>query len=221
MPRRTKAESEATAAAVLDAAVALFGEHGYATVRLDDVAAEAGVTRGAVYHHFTDKPALFAAALARTQASVAEAVSQAADVVEAVAAAETGEPGAGDQSWEAFEAGCQAFLAAAARDGVRQIMLVDGPAVLGWQHWRELDAQHSGQLLGDAMRALAAAGAIRAPSLPALTAMLSGAMNEAALWVAEQPDVHTALADAQRSLVSLLRGAAAAPAAAPDEPQHA
>lgn len=196
MPRRTRAESEATAASVLDAAVKLFAADGYADVRLDDVAASAGVTRGAVYHHYTDKRGLFIAALARTQSRVARAVGEAAIAAEEVA----------DGPWEAFEAGCRAFLEAAARDDVRQIMLVDAPAVLGWNTWRDLDAQHSGRLLRDALAALADAGLIAPASRSALAAMLSGAMNEAALWVTEQADLDEALDLMWGDLAVLLRG---------------
>jgi AcrR family transcriptional regulator len=189
MPRRSKAESEATAAAILDVATTLFGEHGYAAVRTDDIAVAAHVTRGAVYHHFQDKPSLFHAVLERAQAEVGEAVADAAESV--------------DQPWESFRTGCRVFLTACLDPARRQIMLIDGPAVVGWDAWRAQDARHAGALLREALGELQQAGLIDVPSLDAAAAMLSGAMNEATLWVAAQPKP-SALTDAYDVLDVLL-----------------
>jgi AcrR family transcriptional regulator len=100
MPRRTKAQSDATAAEVRKAARDLFATHGYAAVGLERVAVAAGVTRGAVYHHFGSKEGLFAAVLAEVHAMVGSSVAEAADQVWAA----SGDP------WGSFEAGCRAFL---------------------------------------------------------------------------------------------------------------
>jgi AcrR family transcriptional regulator len=170
MARTTRQVSDATAARVLDAARTLIAERGFAAVGLDEVAALASVTRGAVYHHYGSKLGVFRAVHAWAQQMVADAISQATDPVK--------------EPWQAFEVGCRAFLEAAVRDDLRQILLLDAPAVLGWAAWRDLDAQNSGRLLTDALGELSAAGLIDVSSVPACQALLSGAMNEAALRAA-------------------------------------
>lgn len=191
MPRRSRAESEATAARVLEVAARLFARDGYAQVGLETVAAEAGVTRGAVYHHYAGKPALFRAVVDRVQQTVAEAVATAAD--------------AADDAWSGLEAGCRAFLTASAAPDTRRVLLVDAPAVLGWAEWRAQDAAHSGRLLEEALTELAAAGTLGDHPAAATAALLSGAMNEAALWAAAAPDAAAAVGEAWPPLQAMLR----------------
>lgn len=190
MPRRTRAESEATAEAVLTTAARLFAADGFAAVGLEAVARAAGVTRGAVYHHYPSKQALFLAVVRRVQADVARRIS---DAVSPVA-----------DTWERFEVGCRTFLGASVDDAARQILLVDAPALLGWAAWLREDEEHSGRLLDDVLARLEADGEIGIPSRGAADALLSGAMNEAALWVAGQPDRDLALAQAWATLRLLL-----------------
>lgn len=192
MARATKAQSEQTGRRILTEASALFAEHGYASVSLEDVAAAASVTRGAVYHHFGSKRGLFEAVAASAQQQVATAVIEAAD-------------GAPDP-WAALVAGCRAFLAASLRDDVRRVLLIDAPATLGWSTWREQDAAASGRLLTEAIDGLATSGAITVRSVAGTSALLSGAMNEAALHIAEADDAELALADATVDLERLLEG---------------
>ena len=189
MPKASKAQSEATAARVLATARRLFAERGYAAVGLEEVAAEAGVTRGAVYHHFRSRLGLFEAVLAEVQRAVATEVERAA-------AAET-------DPWRALEAGCRAFLRASSAPDARRTALVDAPAVLDWNAWRQQDAANSGRLLHGALHELAAAGALAAAP-GAAAALLSGAMNEAALWIADAADPATATAEAEAVLGRLL-----------------
>lgn len=197
--RRTKAESEATAADVLEVAARLFAEHGYAGVGLAQIATEAGVTRGAVYHHFGSKQGLFTAVLAAMHEEVSEAV---------VAAATSAVDHSPDNPWAGLLAGSRAFLEACSSPRRRRIMLLDGPAVVGWQAWRDLDAAASGRHLNDALRELADQGLLSVPSVPAAGVLLSGAMNEAALWVASVTESETSDArnDAWRTLQRLLEG---------------
>jgi len=191
VPRRTKAESEATATAILGAARELYAARGFAAVPVEEVAAACGVTRGAVYHHFGSRVGLFAAVHADVMASVAADVERAAD---------------GCDPWEGLEAGCRAFLQAVVADDARQVVLVDGPAVLGWERWREDDARSSGRLLEEVLAELADAGHVRPDDVAVTSALLSGAMNEAALWVAAAPDRSRALAQAWEALRRLLPG---------------
>ncbi len=194
MGRSSKAQSEVNRAHLVDIACALFAEHGYDAVGLEEVAVAAGQTRGAVYHHFGSKRGLFSAALVQVQGSVAEAV-------EAAAVAET-------DPWDGLVAGCHAFLDAAASDGARRVMLVDGPAVLGWQEWRDGDAASSRRLLEEGLRELGARGDVAPDEVAALTILLSGAMNETALWLAQEGRAVRAAAHAalDRVLSGLRRG---------------
>jgi AcrR family transcriptional regulator len=181
---------------VLDTARALFTEHGYAGVGLETLAARAGVTRGAVYHHYGSKLGLFEAVVATAQRSVADAIERSSE-----AAAEP---------WDALENGCRVFLTAAAAEDTRRIMLVDAPAVLGWNAWRDLDAANSARLLGDVLHELAAEGVLVPMSVPAAAALLAGAMNEAALWIAAHDDPAEAIEQAWAVLRRLLTSLRAA-----------
>lgn len=191
VPRRTKAESEATAAAIVRAARGLYAERGFAGVALEEVAAAAGVTRGAVYHHFSSRRGLFAAVHADVQRAVADAVAAATD-------------GIADPT-ESLVVGSRTFLEASAADDARRVVLVDGPAVLGWSQWRAGDAEHSARLLEEVLAELDAAGRLALPSVAAAAALLSGAMNEVALWVAASADRGRASAEAWETLHVLLR----------------
>jgi len=198
MPRRTQAESAATAAEVQEAARALFAAHGYAAVGLERVAATAGVTRGAVYHHFGSKDRLFTAVLSETHAEVSRMVVEAAERAGA----------AGADPWAGFEAGCRAFLEASSSPDVRRIMLLDGPAVVGWKAWRDYDAAASGHHLDEVLSELAGSGVLTGVSVAAAGALLSGAMNEAVLWVATHPveESQQALDEVWSTLQVLLTG---------------
>ncbi|OYN87641.1 TetR/AcrR family transcriptional regulator [Parenemella sanctibonifatiensis] len=170
MARATAAAAARTAQQVLAAASELFGDRGYAGVSLGDVARRARVTRGAVYHHFGDKAGLFSAVATALQTQVATAVVSAAE-------------GAGAAPTHQLIAGSHAFLDAITTGSAARILLVDGPAVIGWEQWRRLDSENSAAHLREA---LAAVG-VNEELLDATTALLSGAMNEAALWIAQNP----------------------------------
>ena len=124
---RTKAEQrEATTAALIEAARELFAERGYAGVGTEEIVQQAGVTRGALYHLFRGgKEDLFRAVLVHVSAETTQRVIAAASAAE--------------DPWEELVVGTDAFLDACTRPEVQRIMLVDGPAVLGWDVWRETD----------------------------------------------------------------------------------
>ncbi len=166
-------QREQTRRALLREARRLFATLGYGGVGLDQIASATGVTKGALYHHFTSKADLFGVVLAQVQAEVGDAV----------AAAAVAEPEA--DHWDQLRTGCRAFLVASTHPDVRQIMLIDGPAVLGWAQWRALDEAASGRHLEEALISLVAEGTIDQQPVTPLGRLLSGAMNEAALWLAE------------------------------------
>lgn len=190
MGRSKKEQREATTQLLLDVASELFAARGYGGVGLEEVAARAEVTRGALYHHFGSKEGLFSAVLERVQEEVGERV--------AVAASRA------PDRWAELVAGCHAFLGAGSDPRVQRIMLVDAPAVLGWQRWRELDAAHSGRLLEQVLDELEHEGTIGAGLSAPLAPLLSGAMNEAALWIAQSPDPEQSLRAAGEALDRLL-----------------
>ncbi|MEJ2860067.1 TetR/AcrR family transcriptional regulator [Actinomycetospora flava] len=170
-------QRERTRRALVAQARALFATRGYGDVGLAEIVAAAGVTKGALYHQFDGKTALFRAVLADVAAEVADAV---------VAAAEA----QGDDPWAQLTAGSRAFLEASTDPAVARIALVDGPAVLGWTEWRAVDEATSGRHLVEALETLVARGVLAPRPVAPLAHLLGGAMNEAALWLAvtDEPD---------------------------------
>lgn len=189
----TKLEQrERTRATILGIAVRRFAADGYAGVALEDLVAEAGLTRGALYHHFGSKEGLFRAVVEHAQRRVAETVERAASV----------DP----DPLDSFLAGCRAFLEASLAPEVRRILLVDGPAVLGWGDWREGDLDTSVRLLDAGVAELSEAGVIRNDSLTTLATMISGALNEVAIANAHAPDSAAEIDAAVAMLARMLAG---------------
>jgi AcrR family transcriptional regulator len=177
--KRTQSErSEATRRALIEAARRLFAERGYSQVGTEEVVRAAGVTRGALYHHFADKRELFEAVYERLEAELTERI--AAGALEANA----------DSPLAAMRAGAEMFLEACAEPEAKQIALLDGPAVLGWGRWRQIGAEHGLGLIEATLRAAVEAGAIEPQPVRPLAHVLMGALDEAALMVAtaEEPD---------------------------------
>ncbi|MBP7066114.1 TetR/AcrR family transcriptional regulator [Ferrovibrio sp.] len=190
--KQSKAEKHAaTRAALLATARRLFAELGYAGAGTEDVVREAQVTRGALYYHFADKRALFEAVVEGEAALVLAAIE--------AATASASDP------LQALRLGSHAFLDACLSPGTRQIYLLDAPSVLGWARWREIDGRHAmGSLRAGVEAAMAALPPERRLPPEALTYLLSGAMNEAALWLAETADEASARAGCAAVLNRLL-----------------
>lgn len=196
MPRRTQVErSEETTRALVEAGLTLFGRDGYAATSMDAVAAEAGVTKGAAYHHFDGKIGLFRTVFVRQEERLASALSRAAE--------------AATDSWSAVRAGCHEFLRRCLEQNTRQIVLRDGPAVLGWDAVREIEYRHTLRLLRDGLRAAEADGRIIEGDLAIRSQLLFGALCEAGMLLARTADPEAALptviAEADRLLDSLTR----------------
>lgn len=192
-PRRTQAErSESTRAALLAAARPLFAERGYADVGTEEIVRAAGLTRGALYHHFAGKRELFEAVYRQVESELAERIA-----TEALSG-ELSDP------LEAMRAGSSAFLHACTEPEVQQIALLDGPSVLGWDRWREIGAEHGLGLIEGTLQAAIDAGAIQAQPVRPLAHVLMGALDEAAMLVARAEDPETARAEVSRTLDSLI-----------------
>jgi AcrR family transcriptional regulator len=197
-------QREQTRATLVRESRTLFATLGYAGVGLAEIVRTAGVTKGALYHHFSGKEDLFRVVLEEVQQEVGERVATAADAY--------GDP------WDQLTAGCREFLTASTAPDVRRIMLVDGPAVLGWSAWRAMDAAASARHLGEALTTLIEAGVIPAQPVAPLVHLLSGAMNEAALWLSSPTARPADLPAAQAALDRLLQGLRVPQSAAGDGP---
>jgi AcrR family transcriptional regulator len=193
--RRTQAErSAATRGALVAAARRLFAERGYAAVGTPEVAAAAGVTRGALYHQFADKADLFLAVYEQVEQEVT------ARIGELVAAAGARDPLA------ALTAGAEAFLDLCAEPEITRIALLEAPAVLGWETWRAIGLKYGLGLTEAILRAAMDAGSIAEQPTRPLAHVLLGALDEAALYVARAADPVAAREDMRRVLTGIVRG---------------
>lgn len=155
------------------------------------MARDAGYTRGALYHQFADKAALFAAVLEEVEAELTERVTTALS-------AATG------NALDALRTGAAAFLDAATVPEVRQIVLLDGPVVLGWARWRDVMSRYGLGLTQAALAAGMADGSVRDAPVSTLAHVLLGALDEAALLIAEADDAVAARAEVDEVLDVLL-----------------
>ncbi|WDH82871.1 TetR/AcrR family transcriptional regulator [Paenibacillus urinalis] len=190
--RRNKEETNETINSLIEVARGYFTEHGYADSALEDIAKESGLTRGALYHHFKNKKGLFHFVLESVQKDVAKRIEAEAAKSEDV--------------WEQLLLGCIAFVDAAVEPQNMRIMLVDGPAVLGWETWRSMDEHNSMRLLRGQLQVMDEQGCLKQGSIEALTHCLSGALNESALWIAQMPNYEQALADTKIIISHMLNG---------------
>jgi AcrR family transcriptional regulator len=192
--KRTQAErSEATRAALVNAGRALFGERGYGEVGTEEIVARAGVTRGALYHQFTDKQDLFRAVFIAVEEEVISRLG--AEVVAKASSAA-----------EALSATMGAWLDVCEEPDIRQIVLLDAPGVLGWEEWREIGQRYA---LGEAIALLEAAmdaGDLARQPVRPLAHVVIGALDEAALYVAGAEDRESARAEMTVVLERLIAG---------------
>jgi len=177
--RRTQSErSAATRDALISAARPLFAARGYADVGTEEIVRAAGVTRGALYHHFADKTELFAAVFEAVEAEVS------ADIAAAVAAGSERDP------ITVMQHGASAWLDACADPEIHRIVLLDAPAVLGWVRWTEIGNRHNMGMVQALLTHAIEVGRIPAQPVAPLAHTLLGAMREAALYLTRADD-HT------------------------------
>ncbi|WP_320668808.1 TetR/AcrR family transcriptional regulator [Patulibacter defluvii] len=154
---------------------ALFAEHGYAEVGTEAIVRAAGVTRGALYHQFEDKAELLAAVVEELETEVSRQIAEGA-------IARAHDPISG------LLAGAEAFLRVVTTPEVRQILLVDALPVLGWARWRAIGLRHGLGLVEAVLQGAIDAGLLRPAPVRPLAHLLLGALDEAALYVADADD---------------------------------
>ncbi|HEV7678432.1 MAG TPA: TetR family transcriptional regulator [Candidatus Dormibacteraeota bacterium] len=185
------AQGQETRSELLVAARRLFGEQGYAATSLDDIAARAGVTKGALYHHFRGKADLF-------QAVFEQVKSEVADQVVAV----FNEP----DHWHALTGGCQLMIDTQLDPAVRRIALHDARSVLGWETVRAIETRYGAVGIRGALRKAMQGGVIeRQPPRP-LSLLISGAVAEACFYVADAADPAIAREEVGMLLERMLEG---------------
>lgn len=191
MSTRTE-RAASTRLALVSAARELFAERGFAATSTNDVVEAAGVTRGALYHHFPTKESLFEAVYEDVEtgvvARVLEALGSVADPI------------------TQLQAGMEAFLDACLEPAVRRIVLLEGPSVLGWARWREIDLRYGLGLVRAGLEGAMSAGAVAPQPVDPLAHVVLGALIEAGLVVAHAEDPVRARADMSGALRTMLDG---------------
>jgi AcrR family transcriptional regulator len=188
---RRAENTQATRAALIDAARELFAQRGFAAVSTEEIVRRARVTRGALYHHFTGKEGLFEAVFEQVESELTERI--AADAMQAA------------DPWDAMTAGAQAFLDACLDPAVQQITLLDAPSVLGWERWREIGQRYGLGLVQATVQAAIDAGQIEPQPARPLAHILIGALDEAAMLVARADDVKAARREVGNALERYLQ----------------
>lgn len=201
--RRTQSErSESTRAALVSAARSLFAERGYAAVGTEEIVRAAGVTRGALYHHFAGKRDLFQAVYEQIEAELAQRIATGALAANA------------EEPLEAMRVGAEMFLQACTEPEPQRITLIDGPAVLGWDRMREIAAEHGLGLIEASLQAAIDAGSLPEQPVRPLAHVLLGALDEAALLVARAEDPERMRNEVGQTLDSLIAALAKVPGSA-------
>ena len=184
-------QGEETAKILISIGYRLFSERGYHAVAAATIVSMAGLTRGALYHHFDGKRGLFEAVFRDCERKIATRIENAADLEQT--------------AHRRLVAGSLAFLEACADPALKRIVVEDAPTVLGWSKWRQIDADHGLALLRRGIEALKRDGSLNGYDSEALVYLLSGAMNELAMWVAESEHADSNLRAAKQTLTALIR----------------
>ncbi|WP_075258206.1 TetR/AcrR family transcriptional regulator [Herbaspirillum camelliae] len=190
MVRRTRAEMEETRATLMATARWVFTEHGYADTSMDDLTAQAGLTRGALYHHFVDKKGLLAAVVEQIDAETDQRLQAISDTAE--------------DAWEGFCRRCRAYLEMALEPEIQRIVLRDARAVLGGA---SPDSQrHCVESMRRLIDKLIQQDVVDDTDPQALASLIYGSLAEAAFWIADGEDSRARLARGIAALELLLRG---------------
>ena len=148
-----------------------FSRFGYADTSLESVASEAGLTRGALYHHFKNKKHLFIAVVTEVQLEIAHSIATQSQLV--------------NDLWEQLIVGCIAFIQTAITEKNKRILLIDAPNVIEWREWKTIDNKNSSNLLLEHLQSLSKKGFLVEIEVSLISSMISGALDELALNIAE------------------------------------
>ena len=191
--RTRRAEySESTRQALVDSAVDLFTKRGYAGTSLDEVVKRARVTKGALYHHFSGKQALFEAAFAQVETRS----------IESLTAVLTGEGGA----WDTAVATLRAYVRKCLEPEYQRIIVHEAPVVMGWERWREAEEQFSFGLLRTAVQLLVDAGEIEEAPVEIMARLLFGALSAGASTIASSSDPKRTGREVERAILRVVEG---------------
>jgi AcrR family transcriptional regulator len=189
---RQAERSEATRTALVDVARRLFAKRGYADVGTEEIVRRAGVTRGALYHHFSGKEDLFAAVAEQVEEELTRRSAEAALIHE--------------DPWEQQKAGWEAFLDGCLDPAVQRIILLDAPSVLGPKAWREIASKYGLALVQFGLQSLMDAGLIEEQPVDPLSHLVIGALSEAAMVIAQAEDTVAARAQMGASFERVMNG---------------
>ena len=191
--RRTQAERRAaTRQALVAAGRELFSARGYADAGQEEIVERAGVTRGALSHHFGTKHGLFRAVVESVEEVLTTRIAEAAML--------------GSDPLDHLRNGCMAFLDSALDPAVRRIVLIDAPAVLGWETWREMETVYGLGLVSEALEHCMEAGAFPRRPIQPLAHLLLASLNEAAMLVATADEPERVRAEVGTEVERLLDG---------------
>jgi AcrR family transcriptional regulator len=190
-PNRNVARGEATRGQLIAIATRMFAERGYEDASIEAVLREAGVSRGSLYHHFASKEALFEAVAEAVETSVGEQTLTAAAGAEGPV--------------EAMRAASVAWIRLAGDPVVRRILLIDGPAVLGWERWRAMEEHHALGGIRAVLQVIADQGKTRPDLVDPFAHVLLASVNELALLVARSDDKEAAMQAGADAIDELLR----------------
>ncbi len=189
-PGKRAAQGRATRGQLIEVATGLFADHGYEGTSIEAVLAAAGVSRGALYHHFAGKEALFTAVLEavsdRVTAEVTEAIRDCTDPV------------------DALRTGALAWIDLAGDPVIQRIMLVDAPSVLGWEQWRAMDEGRTVGAMRAMLQGVSDSGRLPKELVDPFAYMLLAALDEAAMVVARAPDSRAAVAEGRQAVEQFL-----------------
>jgi AcrR family transcriptional regulator len=190
VPGKRAAQGRATRGQLIEVATGLFADHGYEGTSIEAVLAAAGVSRGALYHHFAGKEALFRAVLEtlseRITEQLTEVISGCTDPVEAVRTSALG------------------WIDLAGDPVIQRIMLVDAPSVLGWEQWRAMDEGRTVGAMRAMLQAVSDTGRLPGKLVDPFADMILAALDEAAMVVARAPDSRVAVAEGRQAVEEFL-----------------
>jgi AcrR family transcriptional regulator len=196
MPVRTRRQrySDATKRALVDVAEQLFTTHGYSATSLDAIVAGADVTKGALYHHFSGKQAVFEAAFERVESRASSGIARATE--------------GHDDPWEKAQAGLRAFLEAVQEPAYRQVVISDGPSVLGHERFREQEERSTYAIVDEIVRSALGTDAydLDDAMLDTFTRIFFGAMSAAGGAVAVSQDPAAAAARVELAIGTIMAG---------------